>query len=209
MNKENKDATEGCFSLITIFLSLSGLFSIVEGNYINAILFCTPLICWMLFIVLNHNSLKGSDKTMAIASFSLVTLFYTFAGIMEVVYEDYFNSLLLFIPLISCILYVVYFRIFIEPEEKRWSAIRRMYKLPHSLIKEGGEQWGKAFQQLINAKLNNISKSQKNNDLQQCQNIVKKMTKDEAFKDLNRAFRFTGCHFIVTDNNGKVITKIV
>ena len=209
MNKENKDAAEGCFFLIAISLSLSGLFSIAEGNYIIALLFFTPLICWMLFIVLNHNSLKESDKIVAKFSFSLVTLVSTIGGGIMAVYEDYFKSLLFFIPLISCILYMVYYRIFIKPEEKRWSALVRMYELPNSLIKEGGGRWGKAFQQLINAELNNVSESQKNNDLQQCQNIVKKMNKDGAFEDLNRAFRFTGCHFIITDNNGKVITKIV
>ena len=209
MNKENKAAAEGCFFLITLFLSLGGLFKIMEGSYFVALLFCAPLICWMSYIALNHNSLKGDDKTMAMASFFIVTLFYTVAGIMAVIFEDYFNALLLFIPLICCLLYVVYYRIVFVPKEKRWSALRRMYNLPYCLEKEDGEQWGKAFQQLINTEINNVSETEKKNDLQQCQLIVKKMINDEAFENLHRAFRFTGCHLIVTDNDGKLIKKIV
>ena len=209
MNKENKNAAEGCFFLVTLFFALGGSFAIVQGNYSNAFLFCLPLICWMLFIVLNYKSLKGDDKIMAMASCALVTLFYTVAGIMEVIFEDYFNALLLFIPLICCILYMVYYRIAFVPIEKRWSSLRRMYNLPYCLENEDGEQWGKAFQQLLKTEINNVSETEKKNDLQQCQLIVKKMINDEAFENLHRAFRFTGCHLVVTDNDGKLIKKIV
>ena len=209
MTKENKDASEGCLFLVTLILSISGIYSIIEGSYFIALLYCTPLICWMLYIFIDHKSLKGSDKIMAMASFFLATIFFTVAGIMSIVYEDYFKALLLFIPLICCLLYGVYYWITIVPKQKRWNAIRRMYKLPLLLDKEDGEQWGKEFQQLINTKLNNISESEKKNDLQQCQHIVKKMIKDKAFENIHRVFRFTGCHLIVTDNDGKPITKIV
>lgn len=94
-------------------------------------------------------------------------------------------------------------------KRKKWNAIREMHNLPYSLVKEDGEQWGKAFQQLISTDINNFSESEKFNDLQQCQHIVKKMIKDETFENLHRAFRFTGCHLIVTDKDGKLITKIV
>lgn len=203
MNKENNDAAEGCLFLVTFILSLNGLYSIVEGSYFIALLYCTPLICWMLFVVFNHISLKG------VALFFLFTLASTIAGIIQIVFEDIFNALLLFIPLICCILYVVYDRIANVPKEKKWNALRKMYNLPYCLVKEDGEQWGKAFQQLINTELNNVSESEKKDDLQQCQHIVKKMIKDEAFENLHRAFRITGCHLIITDNDGKLITKIV
>ena len=209
MKRENKDATEGCLFLVTLVLSFGGMYSIVEGSYFIALLYCAPLICWMLYIFIDYKSLKGNDKIMAMASFSLATIFFTVAGIMLIVYEDYFKALLLFIPLICCLLYGVYYWIAIVPKQKRWNAIRRMYNLPYILDKENGEQWSKGFQQLINTELKNVSESEKKNDLLQCQHIVKKMIKDESFENLHRAFRFTGCHLIVTDNDGKPSTKIV
>lgn len=209
MTQENKDASEGCLFLITLILSLGGLYSIVEGSYFIALLYCAPLICWMLYIFIDYKSLKGDDKIMAMASFSLATIFFTIAGIISIIFEDFFKAFLLFIPLICCFLYGVYYWIAIVPKEKRWNAVRRMYDLPYSLVKEDGDQWGKEFQQLINAEINNVSELEKKNDLQQCQHIVKKMIKDESFENLHRAFRFTGCHLIVTDNDGKPITKIV
>ncbi len=209
MTKENKDAAEGCLFLVTLFLCICGSFAIVEGDYIFALLLYTPLICWLLYIILNRKSLKVDNKITAQACFSLATLIFTIAGIMQIAFEDYFKAFILFIPLIYCILYGVYYWIAIVPKKKKWNSIRNMFNLPYCVVKENGEQWGKEFQQLINTELNNVSDSGKKNDLQQCQNIVNKMIKDEAFENLHRAFRFTGCHLIVTDNDGKPITKIV
>ena len=87
----------------------------------------------MLYIFIDHKSLKGNDMIMAMASFFLATIFFTVAGIMSIVYEDYFKALLLFIPLICCLLYGVYYWIAIVPKQKRWNAIRRMYNLPYIL----------------------------------------------------------------------------
>lgn len=209
MKRENKDALEGCLFLVTLFLCICGTFAIVEGDYLFALLLCTPLICWLLYVIVNRKSLKVDNKIMVQACFSLVTLIFTIAGIMLIAFEDYFKAILLFIPLICCLLYGVYFGIAIVPKQKKWNAIRRMYNLPCILDKEDGEQWGKGFQQIINTELNNVSESEKKNDLLQCQHIVKKMIKDESFENLHRAFRFTGCHLIVTDNDDKPITKIV
>ena len=163
----------------------------------------------MLYIFIDHKFLKGNDKIMAMASFSLATICFTVAGIMSIVFEDYFKALLLFIPLICSLLYGVYYWIAIVPKQKKWNAIRSMYNLPYILDKDDGEQWSKGFLQLINTELKNVSESEKKNDLQQCQHIVKKMIKDESFENFHRAFRFTGCHLIVTNNEGKPITKIV
>ena len=124
MTKENKDASEGCLFLVTLILSISGICSIVEGRYYVALLYCAPLICWMLYIFIDHKFLKGNDKIMAMASFSLATICFTVAGIMSIVFEDYFKALLLFIPLICSLLYGVYYWIAIVPKQKKWNAIR-------------------------------------------------------------------------------------
>lgn len=204
-----RDASAGCLSCVAFFLCISGIYAIVEGYYLLALLLCMPLICWMLYVILNHKSLKGEDKFSAKVCFSLVTLIFTIAGIMVIAYEEYFKAILLCIPLICFLSYVIYYWIAIVPKEDSWNAIRRMYNLPNILDKEEEEQWSKEFQQLIDTELNKISEPEKKNDLQQCQHIVKKMIKDESFENLHRAFRFTGCHLIVTDNDGKIITKIV
>ena len=210
MNKENKDIAQGCLFFVTLLFVFYCIYAIVQGSYFYALLCCTPLICWLLYIIINHKSLKWEDKIMAKACFAFFTIFSTITGIIiGVEIEDDFKALLLFIPLICYILYVVYYWIVIVPKKKRWNAIQRMYNLPYILVKDDGEQWGKAFQQLINTEINNVSESEKKNDLQQCQSIVNKMIKDKAFENLHTAFKFTGCHLIVTDNDGKPITKIV
>ena len=148
MNKENNNGTKGCLFLITLFLSLSGMFSIAQGSYFYAFLYCTPLICWTLYAFLNHKYSKGDDMYMAMTSFGLVTIFFTVGGIMQIIFEEFFKAFLLFIPLVCCILYMVYYRITIVPKENRWNALRRMYGLPYCFDKENGEQWGNTFQQL-------------------------------------------------------------
>ena len=209
MNKDNKDAAEGCFSLVTLIFALSGLFEIAQGNYLIALLYCAPLICWILFVLVDFKSLKSSAKIMPMAIFLLVTLFYTVGGIVAVVFENYFNALLSFTPLICCVFYVIYYLIAVRPKQKRWYDLQRMYNLPNSLEKENGRQWGQAFLHLLITELKNVSESDKKNDLLQCHHIVKKMIKDESFKDIHRAFMYTGCHFLVTDKEGNIITKIV
>ena len=37
MTKENKDASEGCLFLVTLFLSVGGMYSIVESKYAKII----------------------------------------------------------------------------------------------------------------------------------------------------------------------------
>ena len=139
----------------------------------------------------------------------LVTLILSISGICSIVEGRYYVALLYCAPLICSLLYGVYYWIAIVPKQKKWNAIRSMYNLPYILDKDDGEQWSKGFLQLINTELKNVSESEKKNDLQQCQHIVKKMIKDESFENFHRAFRFTGCHLIVTNNEGKPITKIV
>lgn len=153
--------------------------------------------------------MNKENKDAVGGCFFFITLSFSISGLFAIVEGDYFYAFLLYMPLICCLLYFVFYRITIVPSNKRKEALRKMYKYPRRLVKEDGEQWGKVFLQLINAELDNISESQSKKDLQQCQHIVKKMTKDEVFKNLHRAFRLTGCHLMVTDNDGKPITKIV
>lgn len=209
MDTENKTAALGCLIFVVLILGGAGIFAIAEEEYSIAFLYCIPFIFTALFYLIEHKSMSKDSKSVVEGCLILLSLFYTISGFVSIVFGDFFNSFLLFIPLICCILFGVYYWILIVPINKELDLMRKMHKIPRTIDKEDGSQWGNAFQQLINSKLKDVTESEKKGDLQQCQHIVTKMTKDKAFEKLNRAFRLTGCHLSITDAAGNPITKIV
>jgi len=104
----------------------------------------------------------------------------------------------------------------IEPYKKRQAAVHRMYNLPECVRDEYGEKWDQEFQKVIQKAIETTSDSAKKADLQLCQKVAKELMKDSGsyrldrpYYRINNAFRLTGCHFTITDSDGKVISKIV
>ena len=135
------------------------------------------------------------------------------AGVLIIIDGDYDYALKYFYPLLFMICLVIVVMIHgkyvYEPREKLKESLRKMHNYPKRIIHEDGEQWGKAFQRIIEKTIDNVTEEDKKKDLQQCERIVKKMTKEKSFDNLHRAFRLTGCHVEITDDNGKLITKVV
>lgn len=103
-----------------------------------------------------------------------------------------------------------------KPRKKRQEALLKMYNLPQCVRDEYGEVWNKEFQKVINKAIEETKDNEKRTDLQQCQKVAREMIKDSGnyrldrpFYSINKAFRLTGCHFTITDSQGKTITQIV
>lgn len=101
-------------------------------------------------------------------------------------------------------------------KQKSEATLRKIYKIPSSISYEYGEVWERELQKVIMRAINETTDSAKLNDLKHCQRVAKTMNKDSAsykldrpFYKINNAFRLTGCHFTITDSQGKTITKIV
>lgn len=91
-----------------------------------------------------------------------------------------------------------------------------MYNLPDVVRDEYGQTWDREFQKVISKAIDETTDDEKRTDLQQCQKVAKEMIKDSGayrldcpFYSINNAFRLTGCHFTITDSQGKTITQIV
>ena len=91
-----------------------------------------------------------------------------------------------------------------------------MYNLPGVVRDEYGDKWDREFQKVISKAIDEATDNEKRTDLQQCQKVAKQMIKDSGsyrldrpFYRINNAFRLTGCHFTITDSQGKTITQIV
>lgn len=103
-----------------------------------------------------------------------------------------------------------------KKKEKHLEALRKMYNLPEYVRDEYGEKWDREFQKVITKAIETTSDPAKLNDLRCCQKVAKNMmdnssaySLDRPFYKINKAFRLTGCHFTITDSQGKIITKIV
>ena len=103
-----------------------------------------------------------------------------------------------------------------KKKEKRQEALRRMFSLPQYVRNEYGEAWDRELQKVIAKAIGEATDSAKLNDLKHCQRVSKEMIKDSSyyrldrpFYKINKAFRLTGCHFAITDSQGKTITQIV
>lgn len=123
---------------------------------------------------------------------------------------EYALGLLYLFPALCLIGFVMYCQFVIEPEHDRKVALSRWYKYPLHLGKKVNyEQWHKGFKSVIHNGLVSTTDINKQDDLNHCQKIVEKMTKDEVFNDLQRAFKLTGCHLEIKDATGHTVTIIV
>ena len=101
-------------------------------------------------------------------------------------------------------------------KEKRQEALHKMFNLPDVVRDEYGETWDREFQKVISKAIETATDNEKRTDLQQCQKVAKEMIKDSGayrldrpFYSINKAFRLTGCHFTITDSQGKTISQII
>ena len=118
------------------------------------------------------------------------------------------------ITILICCLVVNY--CFIVPHKKRQETVRKKYNIPEIVRDEYGEVWDKEFQKVIKNAIDMTTDPSKLSDLQNCQRVANQMIKDSSrytldrpFYKINNAFRLTGCHFTITDSEGKTITQIV
>ena len=139
--------------------------------------------------------------------------FFLYLPVMGFAYlflGEYALGLLYLIPLIGLIAVLLYRHFVTEPEKARMAALCRMYGYPSKLTKdESVDQWPKAFKAAIHCGYATTTESDKQTDLNYCQQIVEKMKKDNKFDDLHRAFRLTGCHMEIKDPKGNTVAKIV
>ena len=131
-------------------------------------------------------------------------------GVAYLFLGEYALGLLYLLPFLSLIGFVLYRHFFIEPESERIVALSHWYNYPLILGKKVNfDQWNKGFKAVIHNGLVSTTDINKQNDLNHCQKIVEKMTKDEIFNNLHRAFKLTGCHMEIKDATGHTVTKIV
>ena len=119
-------------------------------------------------------------------------------------------------PLTFALCGLAYQLLYEKPREKRQEALHKMYNLPDVVRDEYGDKWDREFQKVISKAINETTDNEKRSDLQQCQKVAKQMIKDSGsyrldrpFYRINNAFRLTGCHFTITESQGKTITQIV
>ena len=94
------------------------------------------------------------------------------------------------------------------PHEKRQKALRKKFNIPEVNTELYNHVWDKEFDKIINNAIATTTDPSKLYDLQECQKVVQQM-KGHSFDMIYHAFRLTGCHFTITDSDGKIITKIV
>ena len=131
-------------------------------------------------------------------------------GFAHLLLGDYALGLLYLLPFLCLIGFILYRQFVIEPERERKAALSRWYNYPLNLSKKVAfDQWYKGFKAVIHKGLVSTADINKQKDLNHCRKIVEKMTKEEVFNDLHRAFILTGCHMEIKDASGHTITKIV
>lgn len=137
-------------------------------------------------------------------------LYLPVMGFVYIFLGEYALGLLYLLPFLGLIGFLLYRQFVIEPERERKAALSRWYNYPLNLGKKVNfDQWQREFKAVIHNGLVSTTNINKQNDLNHCQKIVEKMTKDEVFNDLHRAFKLTGCHMEIKDATGHTITKIV
>lgn len=150
--------------------------------------------------------------------FVLFFLFIVFplCGIQALQKGEIGMAIFFFIPItiLICSLIVNYF--IVIPHKKRQEAVRKKYNIPEIVRDEYGEVWDREFQKVIKNAIDTTTDPSKLSDLQNCQRVANQMIKDSSrytldrhFYKINNAFRLTGCHFSITDSEGKTIAKIV
>lgn len=148
----------------------------------------------------------------------LFVLFILFplCGIQALQKGEIGMAIFFFIPItiLICSLIVNYF--IVIPHKKRQEAVRKKYNIPEIVRDEYGEVWDREFQKVIKNAIDTTTDPSKLSDLQNCQRVANQMIKDSSrytldrpFYKINNAFRLTGCHFTITDSEGKTIAKIV
>ena len=151
----------------------------------------------------------------------LLLLFFLFivfpiCGIQALQKGEVGMAIFFFFPVMALICYLVINYCIVVPRQKRQEAVHKMYKLPSRIDHEYGKVWDKEFQEVIKNAIDTTTDPDKRTDLQECQRVAKQMIKDSSsytfdrpFYKINNAFRLTGCHFTITDSEGKTITQIV
>lgn len=138
-----------------------------------------------------------------------VALFLFILGVNFLIDGEFWYAILtLFTLPVILLVGIIYNKYIIKPKREIQNALHRMYKFPYS-VKPNNELWSKSFLELLNSGLNNVSDPNKKSDLKHCRQIVDKMTKEGKFESLHRAFKLTGCHFIIKDSEGRTVTNIV
>ena len=151
----------------------------------------------------------------------IIVLFFLFivfplCGIQSLQKGEVGMAIFFFTPItiLICCLAVKY--CIVVPHKKRQEAVRKKYNIPEIVRDEYGEVWDKEFQKVIKNAIDTTTDPSKLSDLQNCQRVAKQMIKDSntytfdrPFYKINNAFRLTGCHFSITDSEGKTITQIV
>lgn len=101
---------------------------------------------------------------------------------------------------------------------KRQKILREMYSIPDEARDDDEGVLCKNFHEAIEKAIGSTSDATKLSDLKQCQSVVTQLNKGSQrcyptwfspFSNINKAFRLTGCHIIITDSEGKTIKKIV
>lgn len=148
----------------------------------------------------------------------LFVLFILFpiCGFQSLQKGDIGSAIFFFLPLIFLICGLIINLCIVEPSKKREEAVHKIYKLPARINNEYGEVWDREFQKVIKNAIDTTTDPARRTDLQDCQRVAKQMIKDSGsytldrpFYMINNAFRLTGCHFKITDSEGKTITQIV
>lgn len=131
-------------------------------------------------------------------------------GVVYILIGEWIQGLFCWLPLMCFIGVVLYRHYIVQPKETLMVELSHMYKYPRRLTKnERADKWHSGFSAVIQNGIAAVDDPAKQADLKQCHKIVEKMAKDNVFHSLHRAFRITGCHLKVTDDNGRVLTQIV
>jgi hypothetical protein len=131
-------------------------------------------------------------------------------GIVQIILGEWALGLLYLLPLVCIVGVFLYWQFIIVPKRDRRTLLNTMYGFPRKLDeKESSTQWNNGFMTVIQDGINATSDSDKLADLQQCKLIVDKMSKKNAFANIHRVFRLTGCHLTITDSTNQKVTRIV
>jgi hypothetical protein len=148
--------------------------------------------------------------------FFVLIILFPLCGIQALQEGEIGMAIFFFSPVMSLIFFLVIKYCIVVPRQKRQEAAHKMYKLPARIDNDYGEIWGKEFQEVLKNAIETTTDSAKLTDLQNCQRVANQMKGnsspyrlDRPFYKINNAFRLTGCHFIITDSEGKTITQIV
>lgn len=148
--------------------------------------------------------------------FFVLFILFPICGFQSLQEGDIGSAIFFFFPIIALICSLVVNYCIFLPRKKRQEAARKKYNIPEIVRNEYGEVWDRGFQKVIKNAIDTTSDPSKLSDLNNCQKVAKQMIKDSSpytldrpFYKINNAFRLTGCHFTITDSEGKTIAKIV